>query len=55
MANVRRKSSVIEKAQVQKIRAWKLLMFKAFEEEDSRALEAIINIAELGDTSDGEA
>lgn len=46
MANIRRKTNIVDLAKVHKVKAWKILMFKAFEEEDARSLEAIINIAE---------
>lgn len=46
MANVRRKTNITDLAKVYKMKAWKLLLYKGFEEEDARSLEAIINIAE---------
>ena len=46
MANVRRKTDIISLANCYKVKAFKLLLHKAFEEEDARSLEAIINIAE---------
>lgn len=46
MANVRRKTNIKDLANVHKVKAWKILLYKAFEEEDARSLEAIINIAE---------
>jgi len=46
VANVRRKTNITDLAKVHKVKAWKILLYKAFEEEDARSLEAIINIAE---------
>lgn len=50
-----RKSSIRKKAQQYKVKAWRELLYLGFEEKDSLALEAIINIAEgKEELSDGD-
>lgn len=47
-----RKTNISDRAKDYKVKAWKLLLYKGFEEEDARSLEAIINIAERGETEE---
>lgn len=41
-----RKTNIKAKASEYKVKAFKLLLYKGFEEEDAASLEAIINLAE---------